>query len=130
MIHYIDRLTGKIEEEKVYGGSLVCFFYGGGVLGKWICNCISRCSFFSAFAGWWQRRAWTKRKILPFIETYGIDEREFLDPVESFGSFNDFFIRRLKVSSRPVDQEMETAAIPADGRYWFYPLIEKGSNFL
>src|SRR5207253_379926 len=58
------------------------------------------------------------RKIVPFIKRYSIDVKEFQDPVESFSSFNDFFIRKLKPESRPLTQS--PLDIPADGRYRFY----------
>lgn len=68
-----------------------------------------------------------KKKIAPFIEKYQIDSSEFQEEVESFPSFNAFFIRKLKKESRPL---AHGAIMPADGRYLFYQNIETCSGFI
>lgn len=139
-IPYIDRKTGQIGEEKVYGGKALLFLYGHSAFARWVGRpfreLISKFPFASSLMGWWQNLPFTRRKIEPFLQTYGVDAAEFLEPVGSFRSFNDFFIRRLKPDARPIDPDPQMAVIPADGRYWFYPKIEnsiptaiKGSSF-
>ncbi|MEC7838936.1 MAG: archaetidylserine decarboxylase [Chlamydiota bacterium] len=71
---------------------------------------------------------WSKCKIQPFIEKYSIDVFEFKDPISSYHSFNDFFIRKLKLESRPI--HFNDAVIPADGRYYFYSDISKVDGFI
>src|SRR5579885_2696092 len=87
-------------------------------------------SLFSHFFGASQKRSSSKSKIRPFIEAYQIDTSEFQDPVESFRSFNDFFIRKLKPSCRPIASGEDVAILPADGRYLVYANIERSEGFL
>jgi phosphatidylserine decarboxylase len=131
-IRYINRQTGQVETEKVYGGGALKFLYGHSWLSRFVGNplasLVSRCSFFSAAYGWLQKKKCSKKKIVPFIQEYHIDSNEFLDPVDTFQSFNDFFIRKLKPSARPIAKE--EAIIPADGRYYFYQNIAEVDGFI
>jgi len=134
-ITYIDRKTGKRSKEKVYGGKLLSLLYGDGVFNaffsKILLPFLARISFFSSLAGYWQKRPQSAAKIKPFIAAYGIDETEF-ETLE-FGSFNDFFIRKLKKEKRPIDPDSDTAVLPADGRYLAFPRFDrffiKGQEF-
>lgn len=118
IIPYIERTTGKKEEEKVYGGSLVEFLYGRSKFGAALASFIAYSPWISAAYGFWQKLPYSKKKIAPFIKEYGVDTKEFLDPVDSFTSFNDFFIRFLKPEARPLAPGH--LIIPADGRYLAY----------
>lgn len=123
-IVYIDRATGEHKTEEVYGASALRLLYGDGLadrtFGRAIREVVASLSICSAVYGWWQKQPWTKSKIRPFVEKYGVDTSEFLEPVDSFASFNDFFVRKLKPEARPVAEGTATAVIPADGRYYFY----------
>lgn len=122
-IPYLDRKTGKIGHEKVFKGKLIAYLYDN----KNRCllaNLLSKSPLFSKSIGFWQKQSRTAKNITPFIEEYGVDPSEFLDPVASFSSFNDFFIRKLKPEARPL--ATSDAIIPADGRYWFYDKIQTG----
>jgi phosphatidylserine decarboxylase len=133
-IVYINRVTGKKEKEKVYGQRALNLLYGDDFLsrlvGPALLPLLSKWPFFSAFYGYWQKRSASKRKILPFIKSFEIDEREFLEPVSHYQSFNDFFIRHLKPEARPICPEEECAIIPADGRYYFYQNIDDTESFV
>lgn len=129
-IIYIDRITKKREVELVYGAQALQFLYGKGKLNQFICMLVSRNPLFSQLFGFWQKQSWTKRNVVPFIQKYGIDINEFLDPVDSYHCFNDFFIRKLKPEARPVAAAEDVAVIPADGRYYFYPQIDQVDGFL
>ena len=63
--------------------------------------------------------------VAPFIEEFGLDASEFADPQESFKSFNEFFIRRLKPEARPFDPDPEAATFPCDGRHLGFPDISE-----
>jgi phosphatidylserine decarboxylase len=82
---------------------------------------------FSQFLGWWYRRSWTKKKIRSFVAQHGIDVSECEKPVDSYPSFDAFFIRTLKKGSRPLAQG---PIIPADGRYLFYQDISACDGFV
>lgn len=132
-IVYVDRVTGKEEIEKVYGQAALKFLYGDGIFtrifGKPLMYLLSGIPFCSAFYGYLQKLSCSKRKIRPFIEKFQVDTSEFQDSVDSFRSFNDFFIRKLKPEARPLATGDNVAVIPADGRYRFYPHIEASNGF-
>ena len=63
------------------------------------------------------RRPWLKNFLINrFIKAYNInlDEALSADP-NDYGCFNDFFVRELKPSCRPLAAEPEAIACPADG---------------
>jgi phosphatidylserine decarboxylase len=130
-IVYINRTTHKKEIEEVYGGEALKFIYGKNPFGRLLKILSARLPLFSILYGWWQKQPATKKKIAPFIEKFHVDTTEFLEPVDSFKSFNDFFIRKLKGSVRPVNKEAhDELVIPADGRYYFYQDISKADGFV
>lgn len=133
-ILFIDRKSSKIEKEEVYGESALNFLYGEDLISKIfgvpLLNFIVRYPFFSKCYGWWQKSQFSKKKIKPFIEKFKIDSSEFLQPIEAFTSFNDFFIRKLKPSVRPFDLGESVAIIPADGRYRFYQNLDQVKGFI
>lgn len=131
-IVYIDRSTGKQCIEKVYGGAALNLLYGKSILSKVLgaplVYALCRYPFFSSFYGFLQKQTWSKRKIKPFIDYFQLDTAEFLNPVSSFTSFNDFFIRKLKPAARPIADC--PAIIPADARYFFHQDIHLSDGFL
>lgn len=133
-IVYLDRATKKIVQENVYGKGSIKAFYGdlaySRFLRRFLLPWITNHSFISKFYGFLQKTTFSKRKIKPFIEQFEIDSSAFLDPVESFSCFNDFFIRKLKPEARPIAPGKDVAILPADGRYLVYPHIDKADGFL
>jgi phosphatidylserine decarboxylase len=78
----------------------------------------------------------SKERVAPFIEEYGLDPDDFADPPESFASFNEFFIRKLKPEARPFDPDPDHLIFPCDGRHLGFPDVSKinsvfvkGQNF-
>jgi phosphatidylserine decarboxylase len=135
MVQYIDRRSGAVCEEKVYGGKVLALLYGEGLLTKifsyTLLPLIAHVPFFSHLYGFFQKRASSRSKIIPFIETYNIDASEFA--TQDFSSFNEFFIRKLKPNCRPINPDSNKLAMPADGRYLAYPRFDrffvKGQEF-
>ena len=73
----------------------------------------------------------SQEKISGFIKEFDLDETEFASPANSFSSFNEFFFRKLKSGARPICNEPETIAFPADGRHLgFSNLAETSSIFV
>ncbi len=135
LIYFIDRKTGETKTEQVYGQHLLSFLYeNNGWVSRFFGHLLAffsaHCSFCSRFYGFLQRLPYSKKKILPFIKKYGGNPSEFLDPIESFKSFDAFFTRKLKPRARPITSGDEVAIIPADGRYLFYPRIDLVDGFL
>lgn len=120
----MDRVSQKIYAEKIYGESILRWLYQGSFLSRLALDCVARCPWVSSLYGALQNTSWSRRKILPFIEEFEIDTREFLEPVTSYRSFNDFFTRKLRPEARPIDPEEDVAIIPADGRYFVREEIE------
>lgn len=134
-ITYIDRKSGRKCVEKVYGHKALSLLYGDGFLkglfSKLVLPLLAYVPFFSDLYGFLQKRKSSRKKIEPFIEAYGIDASEFQQ--RDFESFNDFFIRKLKPECRPIVQDADVLAMPADGRYLVYPSFDqfmvKGQEF-
>ncbi len=132
MIKYIDRQTRTEKSEVVYGQIYLESLYGK----KWWCKIVSliflplvaKLSFLSRLYGALQKSKWSRRKIPPFIKKFQVDTTEFLQPVESFQSFNDFFTRKLK--PRPIAHGNDVAILPADGRYLVYESVHLADGFL
>jgi phosphatidylserine decarboxylase len=130
----IDRKTGQKFKEQVYQEWALYFIYGDSLLScfvrPWLLPLVTRIPIFSRVFGYFQKRSSSIRKIGPFIRQFGVDTSEFLDPVSYYRSFNDFFIRKLKPKSRPIEGDSSLAVIPADGRYYFYDNIETCQGFI
>jgi len=133
-ILYIDRVSKKQQTEKVYGKSFIEAMYGNGLLSSAVSFLLSpvvcKSPVMSHLYGFLQKSCLSQRKVKPFIEEFHVDITEFLDPVDSFKSFNDFFIRKLKPGARPMAPGADVAVLPADARYLFYPSIEEADGFL
>lgn len=125
MIEVINRASGQKEREIVYGGAAIAWLYGGSTLGKTLAHLSARLPFVSAFYGWLMKQPSSKKKIAPFIEKFQVDASEFKN--DTFNSFNDFFIRELKVEARPISPSRFVC--PADGRYRFFQNIDLSEGF-
>jgi len=113
----IDRESGeRIEEHVPYKNGLL-FLYGNHPFAWLLRPLVCKWAFVSKLFGYLQRRAASVKHIAPFIEKYQIDTTEFRDSIESFKCFNDFFIRKLKGSARPISNGNDMTILPADGRY-------------
>lgn len=80
----------------------------------------------------------SRRLIARFIATHGLDVGEFAASVESFGTFNEFFTRKLRAGARPIVAagDPTVAVCPADCRLVVFPSVAaaqriwiKGSEF-
>lgn len=129
-IVFFDRYTGTHRKEKVYGDKALRWAYET-TLGRMALESVVKRAFFSRWYGRRMDHPSTAKKVLPFIEEYGLDASEFADPPESFRSFNEFFYRRLKPEARPVDRDPDSVVFPADGRHLCVPdLSEAGGLFV
>ena len=132
-IYYRERVTGLRKKEPIYGRFFIQALYGNSLLSALfsflILPLVSRFPFFSRLYGRLQKRGKSKKKIASFIEMFNVDAREFVRAPKDFGSFNDFFIRQLKPSSRPLAPGDRVAALPADGRHLFYPSLVEANGF-
>ena len=120
-IELYNRLSGRIELEKVPGEALLRFCYKTSA-GGWICKWIVSRRLFSALYGRLFDQHWSRRHIDGFIADNRIDMSEVEVPEGGFATFNDFFTRRLAPGARPVDPDPAHLTAPADSRLKVFEL--------
>ena len=113
-ITFYNRYTSRLEQEAIYGEGPLRFAYENPA-GRALLELIVKRAVFSHWYGWRMDRKASRARIAPFLAKYGLDAAEFADAVESFGSFNEFFYRKLKPAARPI--AAEGVVFPADGRH-------------
>ena len=62
--------------------------------------------------------------IKPFVKKNAIDMSQF--EAEEYGSYNDFFSRRIRPEARPVDLDPKHLISPADSKLTALPITETG----
>jgi phosphatidylserine decarboxylase len=127
-VEFFDRYSGEVQRESIYGEKFL----------RWICETtsgkisvelVAKRAFFSRWYGRRMSQPKSVERIRPFIAEYGLDENEFADPVDSYGSFNEFFFRKLKPEARPIDAEEKAIVFPADGRHLGIADVSKCDGF-
>lgn len=78
-------------------------------------NLVSRLAGRLAAVRW--PRFLRRRIVTGFGRIFGVDVSEVRDPIESFASIQDFFIRRLKDGVRPIDPTPDVVVSPCDGAW-------------
>jgi phosphatidylserine decarboxylase len=116
-----NRQTKTLETETVFEQGLMEFLFGTR-FGFGLAETVLKHRLPTALFAYWQHSGFTKPKIQQFVAQYGINTDEIERPLESFKSFNDFFIRKLKTSARPIDQTPEHLISPADSRLLAYEI--------
>jgi phosphatidylserine decarboxylase len=115
-ITFFNRHSGLMETEAVYGEGFLRWVYERP-LGRLALHALVKRGLFSRWYGSRMDSPASARKVPPFVAKYGLDPASFLEPIESYQSFNDFFYRKLKPSARPIAQEPGAVVFPADGRH-------------
>lgn len=123
-IEYYNRYSRKIETEPICGEWFMRLAYGN-FLGRLLQRLLLSRPLFSRLAGVYANSCRSQPRIEPFIRRYGIIASESLIPVGQFGTFNDFFCRRLRADARPIDGHREGIIAPADGRYFHIANLSK-----
>ena len=115
-IHYYHRYNQKLQTEHVYGDHFLKWAYAT-FLGNLTTEFIVKRALFSKWFGWRMSKTSSRERIVPFIERFDLDPNDFLEPVESYKTFNEFFYRKLKAEVRPIDNQPQSVIFPADGRH-------------
>ncbi len=127
-IEFYNRYSSQIEIEEIYGEKWLKFIYNNS-FGKFLLWLIVKRTVFSYLYGRWAKSKLSIKEIIPFIEKYKLNENEFILKSNQFTSFNDFFIRKLKPESRPIDEAVNSVIFPADGRHLGFQNINPENNF-
>ncbi|WEG17318.1 phosphatidylserine decarboxylase [Alkalihalophilus pseudofirmus] len=64
-----------------------------------------------------------------FTKTFNLNEQEMLEPVHSYKSLHELFIRRLKPESRPINQLEDILVSPVDGILAEQHILAPGVTF-
>jgi phosphatidylserine decarboxylase len=118
-----NRKTGSLEEEAVFEKDLMEFLYGSR-LGFFITELLFKHRWATDLYARLQHGPGSKPKIRKFVESHGVNLHDLERPIESFNTFNEFFIRRLKASARPIDLDPMSLISIADCRLSVYPIRE------
>lgn len=127
-IRFIDRASGEIREEEIYAHGFLDWSYNSRV-GRLFTDLLFRRRWVSRLYGWMQRTRWSRRRIRPFIERFGIDADEIVRPVGEFESFADFFVREIDFDRREIARDPQVCIAPADGRVLAYPTVGVNDGF-
>ncbi len=127
-IQFYNRRSGQIEVEKVYGEAFLRFAYEVP-LGRAALHLLLKRRLFSSWYGWRMDSPRSRAKVPAFIDQYGVDTSEFAEPAGSFGTFNEFFYRKLLPEARPIDADPASLVFPADGRHLLIPDASKCDDF-
>jgi phosphatidylserine decarboxylase len=107
------RDTGAITSERIYQGDRLRLLYGRA---RPVTNLLLARGWFSHAYGWLRRTSRSRVQIAEFIASVGVNVDEAERPPEDYGSFDDFFTRRLKPGARPIDPDPARLVSPADAR--------------
>lgn len=127
-IQFYNRYAGKIESESIYGEGFLRWAYGNP-LGRLTVDLAVKRLWFSRWYGWRMNRPGSRKKITPFIKKYAVNTEEFAASSEDYGSFNEFFYRKLKPEARPVAEDETVTVFPADGRHLAIQDISAADTF-
>lgn len=123
-VKFFNRYTNKVESELVMAQGLMEKIYSNrfGRIIEWI---LSTINYFSNLVGEYYKSKWSKKDILPFIEKYHINIKDFRygnirakEFDQSFKSFDDFFTRDLAPGARNFVAEKNFLPAFAEGRYF------------
>lgn len=133
-ISLYNRETKEVEEEIVSLKNIMDFMYNTRT-GLFFTEKFLKKKYFSLVYGNTLKTPSSKKNISNFIKQHKIDINEIENPIDSFNSFNEFFIRKLKPIARPIETKPNILISPADARLSIYQIKEdtiipvKGSRF-
>jgi phosphatidylserine decarboxylase len=111
-----NRYSQKLEIERVPCERWLTFLYKT-TPGRILLHLFFKRAWLSRFMGFLMGRLCSKKRIVPFCETYHIDTTQLEKKLEDYENFNDFFCRKLKSGARVFNADAHSAVFPADGRH-------------
>jgi phosphatidylserine decarboxylase len=119
-IQIYDRQQGRICHEDVMSREWVDFLYTHP-FGRLLEHHLLSQAWVSKLGGYFKARQ-GKQSIQAFIDHYGINTHEIMEPVGHYATFGDFFVRQLKPEARPFPADPRRLISPADGRLLCFAL--------
>jgi phosphatidylserine decarboxylase len=127
-ITIFNRYTGKNEVEKVYGHNAVEFAYNTPI-GKFLAPIVAS-RLVSRIYGNKQDSSNSAKKVLPFIQDFQIKIDDYQkgslednEIINSYKSFNEFFIRKFVDGKREFTAEADKMGAFSEARYFGYEKI-------
>lgn len=124
-IQFINRTTGKIEQETPPGEGFLKFIYENPI-GKLTLLPLVKRKLITSIYGTMMDKPSSVKKIPSFVQQLGIDLSEAAKKLEEFTSFNDFFYRKLKPGARPIGSDVVS---PGDGKLLAFQSVAQVHNF-
>ena len=118
-IMLINRLTGELQKETVFGDAALRFIYES-LLGRTLWGIAFNSAGLSEMLGRRYDSPASKKKIPALASTPGCNPEEAEFPPEHYENFNAFFTRKLKPGARPFDAAPNLLSSPSDGRVFVY----------
>lgn len=126
-IKYIDRASGQLKTEKVYGENWLNWLYHNPV-GEATLWTIAKRKIVTSLYGDAMEKPSSADKIIPFVEEYNVDLG--IAQKKNFTSFNDFFIRKLNPEARPINSDSLVVTSPADGKILAYNNVNQSDFYI
>ena len=126
-IKYVDRESGRIQIENVYGEKWLDWLYHNPV-GEATLWTIAKRKIVTSLYGDAMEKPTSADKIMPFVKEYDVDLS--ISQSQTFRSFNDFFIRKLKPEARPIVADSLAVASPADGKILAYENVNNSDFYI
>lgn len=123
MIKVYNRHKKEYEIENVAGEKYLKWNYESPV-GMSVLEAVTKKKLFSKIYGSYCDTKLSKRKINRFINNFDIDMSISVKKANEFGNFNDFFIRKLIETARPIDKNSNALVSPGDGRLSVFENID------
>lgn len=123
MIRIYNRHTTTYDIENVAGEKYITWTYESPI-GKSFLELFVKRKIFSKIYGMYCDSRLSTKKIPSFIDNFSIDMSEYMKNKSDFTSFNDFFIREVTPTARPIDTAKNHLISPGDGRLLAYTNID------
>jgi phosphatidylserine decarboxylase len=123
-----DRCSGRFKVEPMHANRFLTWCYNPG-MGQIATALIFRRKYFSRFYGLANSTRFSKLKIRRFIRRMQVDMSAYLKGIEEFTDFNDFFIRAIDLTKRPVNTDPFTCTAPVDGKILAIQTLPANQSF-
>ena len=127
-ISYYDRQREELMTEKVYANGFLSWSYNTR-LGQLATDLIFRQKIISRLYGWYHRKSWSRSRIKSFVKAMDVNTDVLACPLEDYATFNDFFMREIDLSKRPMCSDPSICIAPTDGKILAYPRVEPDTTF-